>query len=172
MKPTVYSLRPTVGLRAAFTLLELLLVMVVVVTMLTLSLPAFINIGRGMSMRTAVNSVYATLALTRQWAITHREEITFVAKTNLVYPNDAGALVTNPAYYATNQSGVIVQKGTPLPADVTFDQTLGATSLTFKTDGGLTGSGTEEKIVLLDRKNSNIKTNIIIKKMTGGIRVE
>lgn len=159
--------RRTGGLPAAFTLIELLFVMVVAVVIMTVSLPSFISMGRGAGMRTAVNSVSSTIALARQWAITHREQITFVAMNNLVYPNDSGAWVTNPAYCATNQDG-FVQKGVPLPLDVNFGASV---SLTFKTDGGL-GSVATFPIKLVDKNDSSKTRTISINGLTGGITVE
>lgn len=185
MNPTVYSLQPTVcfcpqstvyGLRSAsaFTLIELLVVMVIAAVIMAVSLPSFISMGRGAGMRTAVNNVRSTAALSRQWAITHREEITFVAMSNLVYQNDSGGWVTNPAYCAKNQDGELVQKGVPLPLDVTFGSSS-ETSLTFKTDGGLTIGASTKNIVLVDKLNptdQNKKRTISINGLTGGIKVE
>ena len=166
--------RRTGGLRAAFTLIELLVVMVIAVVIMSVSLPAFINIGRGAGMRTAVNSVHSTIALSRQWAITHREKITFEAANNLGYQEDDGEWTNNPAYCAKNQDGGFVQKGVPLPLDVTFVEGASVvTSLTFKTDGGLDIVGaTPVKIILVDKKNSSIKKTISINGLTGGIKVE
>ena len=150
--------------------------MVIAVVIMAVSLPSFLSMGRGAGMRTAVNNVRSTVALSRQWAITHREQITFIAMSNLVYQEDSGAWVTNPAYCANNQSGEIVQKGVPLPLDVTFDPpSASATSLTFKTDGGLTVGSSTEKIVLVDKRNPtdiNKQRTITINGLTGGIKVE
>ena len=189
MKSTVCSLRPTVGsLPTAFTLIELLVVMVIAVVIMSVSLPSFISLGRGAGMRNAVNNVHSTIALSRQWAITHREQITFVASsTGMVYnmtnnPPDF-SLTTNDhaCYYAVSAEGTLVQSITDLPLDVKFSEDSGdksATNLTFKTDGGLDGSASAPSdIVLVDRKslifpNIPIKKTISINRLTGGIRVE
>ena len=159
-------------LSSGFTLIELLVVMVVAAIIMAVSLPSFINMGRGAGMRAAVNNVSSTIALSRQWAITHREQITFVAMSNLVYPEDAGNIVTNPAYTAFNHSAPI-SKGVPLPLDVTFAQPGGdvVTSLTFKTDGGLAGEVNTNTIVLVDKKD-DFKKTITINRWTGGVTVE
>jgi len=169
--------RRTGGLRAAFTLIELLVVMVIAVVIMSVSLPAFINIGRGAGMRTAVNSVHSTIALSRQWAITHREKITFEAANNLGYRKDDGKWTNNPAYCAKNQDGGFVQKGVPLPLDVNFKQPSGnvVTSLTFKTDGGLANGSDTYFIKLVDKNdpdNLNKTRTISINGLTGGIKVE
>lgn len=187
LRPLVCCLRSTVyGLRSAsaFTLIELLVVMFIVAVIMAISLPAFIGIGRGAGMRTAVNNVRSTVALSRQWAITHREEITFVTSTTgMVYnatnnPQFSEATNDHACYYAISAVNTgLIQSITDLPLDVTFDDTSpNVTSLTFKTDGGLGGVATVF-IVLVDKKslilpNIPIKRTISINKLTGGIKVE
>jgi len=166
--------RTVSGLPAAFTLIELLVVMVIAVVIMAVSLPSFLSMGRGAGMRTAVNNVRSTVALSRQWAITHREEITFVAKTNewvYVMTNSTWAPRTNDisCYYATNAEGTLIQSVTKLPLDVAFES---SSSNTFKTDGGLASGATPKDIVLVDKKNTSIKTTITINGLTGGIKVE
>jgi len=127
-------------------------------------------------MRTAVNNIRSTVALSRQWAITHREQITFVASsTGMVYNMTNGVFseATNDhaCYYATNAAGTLVQSITDLPLDVTFDNTS-ETNLTFKTDGGLTSGSIPQKIILVDKRSpSDIQRTISINGLTGGIRV-
>ena len=167
------KLRPAIVLASAFTLIELLVVMVIAVVIMAVSLPSFISMGRGAGMRTAVNNIRSTVALSRQWAITHREQITFVASsTGLVYNMTNGVFseATNDhaCYYATNAAGTLVQSITDLPLDVTFDDTS-ETNLTFHTDGGLGGVATVF-IKLVDKRTGVGKT-IAISKLTGGIRV-
>src|SRR5450759_5345180 len=109
-KPTADGRQPTVGgLPAAFTLIELLVVMVIAAVIMAVSLPSFLSMGRGAGMRTAVNNIRSTVALSRQWAITHREEITFVASsTGMVYnmtnnPPDFSKTTNDHAcYYAVS----------------------------------------------------------------------
>ena len=197
MKSTVYSQRPTTSPRcgasghlasdvaahslqsaSAFTLIELLVVMVIAAVIMAVSLPSFISMGRGAGMRTAVNNIRSTVALSRQWSITHREQITFVASsTGLVWTtNNVPVPATNDhaCYYATNASGNLVQSITDLPLDVTFDDTS-EINLTFKTDGGLDGVGAVTVfIVLVDKRNPtdiNKQRTISINGLTGGIRV-
>jgi prepilin-type N-terminal cleavage/methylation domain-containing protein len=164
--------RPASG----FTLIELLVVMVIAVVIMAVSLPAFISIGRGAGMRAAVNNVRSTVALSRQWAITHREQITFVASsTGMVYTtNNLIVLATNDhaCYYAISAVNTgLIQSITDLPLNVTFDA-LSATNLTFKTDGGLASGADPKFIKLLDKKRTDVKKTISINGLTGGIRVE
>jgi len=168
----------------AFTLIELLVVMVIAVTIMAVSLPSFLSLGRGAGMRTAVNNVRSTISLSRQWAITHREEITFVASpTGLVYTTNnliLKAANDHACYYATvvNAEGTLtslVQSITELPLDVTFSEDSSdhsETNLTFKTDGGLANGSVTYFIVLVDKKNGTVKTIISVSGLTGGIKVQ
>ena len=152
--------------------------MVIAVVIMAVSLPSFLSMGRGAGMRTAVNNVRSTVSLSRQWAITHRVEITFVASsTGLVYTtNNLIVLATNDhaCYYATNSEGGLVQSVTDLPLDVTFGDAK--VSLTFKTDGGLDGNVTDPSdIIIVDKRNASDadkKRTISITRLTGGINVE
>lgn len=154
--------------------------MVVAAVIMAVSLPSFLSMGRGAGMRTAVNNVRSTIALSRQWAITHREQITFVVSTTgLVYiatntPPFSPTTNDHACYYATNTAGDLIQSITDLPLDVTFDPSGGATvvtSLTFKTDGGLDNGPTTYFIKLVDKRTVVGKT-ISINGLTGGIKVQ
>ncbi len=168
------------GLRAAFTLIELLVVMVIATIIMAVSLPSFISMGRGASMRTAVNNIRSAAALSRQWAITHREQITFVVSpTGMVYTtNSVIVLATNDhaCFYAvtTADTNSMVQSITDLPLDVTFDSPT-PQYFVFKTDGGLKDL-TPPDIVLVDKaskiRGNMIKKAISINGLTGGITVE
>ncbi|MCX6991800.1 MAG: prepilin-type N-terminal cleavage/methylation domain-containing protein [Kiritimatiellaeota bacterium] len=173
--------RRTGGLPAAFTLIELLVVMVIAAVIMAVSLPSFLSLGRGAGMRTAVNNVRSTMALSRQWAITHREEITFVASpTGMVWTtNNVAVQATNDhaCYYAISADNTnnLIQSITDLPLDVKFSEEVSDNSeanLTFKTDGGLTSGSDTKKIVLVDKKNATIKKTISINGLTGGIKVQ
>ena len=170
---------------SAFTLIELLVVMVIAVVIMAVSLPSFISMGRGAGMRTAVNNISSTVALSRQWAITHREQITFVASsTGLVWTtNNVPVPTTNDhaCYYAVSavNPSNLIQSITDLPLDMTFGApSVSATNLTFKTDGGLDGDVSDPSdVVLVDKKslispNVPIRKTISINRFTGGIKVE
>ena len=157
--------------------------MVIAVVIMAVSLPSFISLGRGAGMRTSVNNVRSTVALARQWAITHREQITFVASpVGLVYStNNLIVSTTNDhaCYYAISaEDGALVQSITELPLDVQFSEDSSdqsETNLTFKTDGGLASGVATKKIVLVDKRNptdQDKKRAISINGLTGGIKVE
>ena len=163
----------------AFTLIELLVVMVIAAVIMAVAVPSFIGMGRGAGMRTAVNNVRSTAALSRQWAITHREQITFiVSSTGMVYTtNNLIVLSTNDhaCYYAVSTEGALIQSITELPIDVTLD-TLSATNMPFRTDGGLGGwyydNQKDAQIILKPKVGSGIPKTISISWLTGGINVQ
>ena len=128
--------------------------------------PAFIGMGRGAGMRGATRGVSSSLSLLRQWAITHREEVTFAYF--------AATSPTPSYYYATNVSGTaIISTNDPpqLPLEVMF---VSNGLVRFKTDGGLPGS-TPVEIYIRDRKFPTVEAKgkkIKINGLTGGIQVE
>ncbi|MDD5484200.1 MAG: prepilin-type N-terminal cleavage/methylation domain-containing protein [Kiritimatiellae bacterium] len=158
----------------AFTLVELLVVMVLMAIIIGISVPAFVGMGRGAGMRGAVRSVHSSLSLVRQWAITHREQVTFV------YCNGDNA---ESYFYATNEFNTAIistNEPTTLPLDVIFYFSSGTNDyITFKSDGGLLDDGhlvDGQKIVnIRDRKFKTEEAKgkkISINGLTGAIRVE
>lgn len=63
-------------MKKAFTLIELLVVMVIAAVIMAVGIPSFMNIGKGKAMRTATSNIRSVVSLSRQWAITHRENVT------------------------------------------------------------------------------------------------
>lgn len=61
--------------KRGFTLIELLLVIAVMGLLMAITVPAFVDIGRGSRMNTAVNQLRGTLNLARQMAITQRVNV-------------------------------------------------------------------------------------------------
>jgi prepilin-type N-terminal cleavage/methylation domain-containing protein len=155
-------------LPSAFTLVELLIVMVLMAIIVGMAVPAFLGIGRGAGMRGGVSSVCSTLSLLRQWAITHREEVSFAYF--------AATSPTPSYYYATNYSGLaIISTNDPptLPMDVKF---LSNGIITFKTDGGLATGITPVELIIADRQkydtDNTQKKTISVNGLTGAIRVK
>ncbi len=139
----------------SFTLIELMMVMLIMGIVLGVSVPAFNSIMRGSDMRGAVSAVRNTLVQSRQWAITHRENVTFCydAFTN---------------FYVTNSSGRI-QGQESLPRSVQFQGGGSLNTITFKADGGLASGAIPVSISLL---GANMTKKISINGLTGGIKVE
>jgi len=177
-------------MKNAFTLIELLMVIVVVAILIGISSPAFMGMGRGAGMNGAVASVRSTLQLLRQWAITHRENVSFVYFKG-------GDDILESYYFATNAAGFEIistnyldkYNGSPrLPLDVMFvpaddntealpDSDKGGHFVIFKSDGGIVGGWAN--ISIYDRKSmesdaaaGNIKKTIVVNGLTGGMRVE
>ena len=139
------------------TLIELLMVMVIMAIVMAVSVPAFNSMGKGSDLRGAVTAVRNTISQSRQWAITHREQITFCYNAS--------------NYYVTNTAGVLIQDTNTLPRAVRFAHNGGAVStLTFKTDGALSVGAVTVHVTLLS-SNDAIRT-IAVNGLTGGIRVQ
>ena len=151
------------GQKKSFTLIELLFVMLIIAIISAISIPAFISMGRGASMRSTVSSVYNTLSLARQWAITHREEITFSCYRDTA----TGSAFTGSTFCVTNQAGIYICRPLTNSLDVNF---ASSTSVTFKADGGLASGSVAKHIYIEDRHHTVTKT-ITIYGLTGGIKV-
>lgn len=63
-------------MKKGFTLIELLVVMVIAAVIMAVALPAFMSMNKGKAMRGATRNIHATVSLARQWAISHRENVT------------------------------------------------------------------------------------------------
>lgn len=161
------------GFPRGFTLIELLLVIFVMCYIMSISIPAITGMGQGMGMRGAVRSVHSTLFSLRQWAITHREQVTFHYFRN--YQGDD----YGPSYYYASVGGRIIEKTNELPMEVVLkDAVSPGKTITFKSDGGLASGPATETIYIYDRQAENTpdadlkKTSIKINGLTGSIRVE
>lgn len=151
----------------SFTLIELLTVIAVMAMIIAIAAPAFVGIGRGAGMRGAVSGTKSTLSLLRQWAITHRERVSFYYYQNVAQ--------SASYYYAANEFGTVLEKTNELPMEVAYK---GSGKMTFKTDGGLASGSAPTNIVIADRKAFSLDENTLKKKtisingLTGGIHVE
>ena len=152
---TLHASRSSSGM----TLIELLVVMVVMALIMSVSIPAFTSMGRGSGLRNAVSIVHTSLSLARQWAITHKDEISFSYFT---------ASGSDASYFIlTNRNGVAIQNEMELPMNVEFSANG---SFKFKTDGGINPL-TPSPIVIKDKETTMSKT-ITLYGLTGGIKVE
>jgi len=89
----------------AFTLIELLVVMVIAAVIMAVALPGFMSMSKGKAMRMATRNIHSTLSLSRQWAITHRENVTvrYGEFFNGLHTEEAGnILVDSGASFAGN----------------------------------------------------------------------
>jgi prepilin-type N-terminal cleavage/methylation domain-containing protein len=69
-------------MKRGVTLIELLMVMAIMGILLGMSLPMFMDMGRESAMRVARRNVRASLGHARQYAVTHRQRVTWVCGTN------------------------------------------------------------------------------------------
>jgi prepilin-type N-terminal cleavage/methylation domain-containing protein len=111
-----------------FTLIELLLVIAVMGLLMAVTVPAFVDIGRGSRVQTAVNQLTGTINLARQMAITKRERV------SIVFPDDFSQLYSGlntnhhkkalRSYAVLSESQGYVTDWKYLPAGVYFVDTF------------------------------------------------
>ncbi len=147
---------------SGLTLIEMLVVIVIITIIASISIPAFISIGRGYGMRHTTSTVFNHLALARQWAITHREKVEF-------HVESAGPGGKSTFWITVPREGgsdlELVHKITNSP-DVYFDP-AGSKTIVFKTDGGL--SGVNDSILITD---GSISKTIQINALTGAMSTD
>ena len=112
----------------AFTILELLFVMGILLLMLGFTIPAFFSISRGSNLRTAEREVQANLFLARQQAVTTRQRVAFCIPTKVLVANNivrtnmilrSMVLVTEETAGVAAPSGVLGKTDT-LPKGIVF----------------------------------------------------
>lgn len=149
---------------SAFTLLELLVVMSIVVLLLAASLPTVTGMGRGASLQGAVSNVRSTLSLARQWAITNRKY------TYVVFPGvDEVAASTGDTYayraYAVYEYDPISREGRYvtewkfLPKGIVFDDDTSKSNNVF--------DRTTEQIKYPSNDDSEISVHVLPFRPTG-----
>jgi prepilin-type N-terminal cleavage/methylation domain-containing protein len=157
-------------MKKAFTLVELLIVMVIMAIIISMSIPAFIGIGRGADMRGTTRAISSTLSLCRQWAITHREKIIFHLNAN----------ETSSFYFVISEAGILIDKTNDVMGDVKFVIANGESdSICFKSSGGLkiepgdlnVNSDGDKYLKIVDRKNAALFTTIIVNQLTGALTI-
>ncbi len=109
-------------IRRAFTLIELLTVIGLMALIMAISIPSFVGIARSSKMRGARDNLRATLTLSRQWSITHRQ------KTFVVFPNNINDNNANDkgfrAYRAYTDASGYIGEWRYLPEGIVFINTV------------------------------------------------
>jgi len=124
--------------KKAFTLMEMLVVLAVVVLLLGVSIPFFASFTKGAKLKTAGKNLIGILNTARSRAITYRKNYSVTFDTS-----------TSPhSYYISDDEGEIYKKKYSLPSSIRFYRsqspetptTFTANQATFSPRGGLVGS--------------------------------
>lgn len=85
--------------RRAFTLIEMMVVLVIVAIVLGIAIPSFVNLTSGSSVRAGTRLVSAQIRLTRQHAISQRRHVALLFPTTLAgLPDELCYVAMKPAY--------------------------------------------------------------------------
>lgn len=157
-------------MKKAFTLIELLVVMVIAVALMALAIPGFMSINRGAAMRGSARSVHSTASLARQWAITHRGNVSVqLSPSNALLVVDAteGTRLDEPLTFAKEISVSCFY------FDTDSKTWIPTTNTEFLTTGGLKVDESkhegDHKIELI---GNGITNSVTINWLTGGISVK
>ena len=153
----------------AFSLIELVAVMAIVATMLSIALTASIDWGRGTAMRGAVMNLRAALVMARQCAVTHAESSTFA------YGNSPRS--DNGYFVVRRAAGGNISPTNYLPNGISFRAT-NANEIVFMADGSGGGPaewpGDVRQIILWEnaRQALGLTSTVTVFRVTGhaGVR--
>ena len=121
---------------AAFTLIEMIAVIVIIGIIVAVGIPAMSGLTRAAGLQGGVRQIANAAALTRQFAITHR----MVAELRIT---QAGFGV-----FTNGTPGAPVDKWNNLPVGVVVDPTNSSTmSITFKPTGGILANSDQHVVV-------------------------
>ncbi len=148
--------------RRAFTLLEMIVVMVIIMMVSAASLPSFLKFANTSRLRASARDITTALRTARRLAITTR-----IRRSVTVYLNDytADSMRNAVSFYETDTS-IKLQRAA---ANVYFtdDNDPTAPYLTFRfSPRGTTGSGT---IRVVDPNNRYVR--VVVNAVTGRVRV-
>ena len=153
------------GRRAAFTLVEMLVVLAIIAMLLGISLPFTSGFGKGLKIKTSARAILGTLRVARSNAVTYRE------KYSVIFDVDSGE------YWIEDSDDRIVEKKRRLPSSIEFKipDDEEADPVTFEDDEVVfytTGSakGASGSITITDRQGTSRSISIIAS--TGKITVE
>ena len=148
----------------AFTLIEMMVVLVIIALVVGMSLPYFGQFTGNSQLRSATQKISSLLYTARSLAITHRKQYA------VVFDTSKGEMTVQEL-----PSSEIIEKRYYLPATVSFENPGGSDPVTFKDDqavftptGGL--SGDTSTIDLKDKKGNSAQ--ITVHQSTGRVKVE
>lgn len=148
--------------RKGFTLLEMAIVLVILLTFLAMSVPFFANFSSVTGMNTASREISTLLRTARSYAIAQNRDYAAVFDTTTI-PNRFWIYNSNPpAPDVPHVEG----KGFVMPSGVTFDAPV---TVTFTSTGGITG-GVDVTITI---RNTKGKTKAIkVYNVTGMVEIQ
>lgn len=166
--------------KRGFTLIELMTVITIMAVMMGVAVAAWLDWSRGAGMRSSLLDVQSSLALTRQWAITHR------VRTQYVYGNVVTSGVDRGFYTicTNNSEGVSVPVGNVslLADNIVFTNYVKENGdiedrpdIVFKLDGTSASSeGSEElKFELVELYRATpLRARITVYPLTGRTKAE
>lgn len=156
----------TLIFRKAFTLMEMLVVLAVIVLLIGVSIPFFSSFNKGAKLKTAAKDVTAVLNTARNLSITYRKNYAVVFDT-----------ATSPhSYYITDEENQIYGKKYSLPSTLKFSHpqtpdnptTFPADKATFSSTGGLTTSA--GAVWIADKKGDFRR--VTVSNTTGRVKID
>ncbi len=141
--------------RKGFTLLEIIIVLVIMVSFISMAIPFFGRLFPSMGLNNTARQIVTVLRTARSYAITNN------ANYNVVF-----TIATEPdRFYITNAAGTMMDKGYPTPVGVN----LGANdTVTFTQGGGLTNAANKTVTISAGSSTKTINVNGI----TGVVQIQ
>jgi len=107
--------------KKGFTLMELLVTIGIMAVVVTLTVPAFVGLGRGSKMNSALSNLKNTCSLARQWAISHRDDVYIIFPIGGTSAEDEPVKKLNSYGVYSASQGKFIKEWTYLPEGVILD---------------------------------------------------
>lgn len=165
-QPTTEHREPNTAAGKAFTLIEMLVVLAVIMMVLGISIPFFANFTKGAKLKTAAKDIATLLNTARSLSITERKNYAVVFDSTAPLPS----------YYIVDQANQIYGKKYVLPSPIRFSRpqdpahttTFPSDRAVFSSTGGLkTASGS---VWLADQKGQ--LRRITVSQSTGRVTID
>lgn len=152
--------------KRAFTLMEMLIVLAVIVLLLGVSIPFFASFSKGAKLKTSAKGITAVLNTARNRAITYRKDCSVVFDFSEL-PH---------SYYINDEEGQLYGKKYYLPSSIKFyhsqdperPTTFTSDKATFSSTGGLTTSAGS---VWITNKKGDFR-RISVSNTTGRVKID
>jgi len=151
--------------RRAFTLMELMVVMGIIILLMALAVPVLTR-GRGSALRAATVNVKAALALTRQWAITKRTPTTVLLGFGEMPDGSERSY-----YRVTNAVHGVVEQTTFLPEGIVLAE-LPESGITFRPDGSTAGRTEDQTFFITENMgDESVAFRVAVSGPTGMVSI-